>query len=154
MQQIYSMYFPTFNPQSKVWIYAANRVLTESEQKFISNEMKTFTKSWAAHGSGLKADGVLEFNQFIILSVDESDINASGCSIDSSVKFIKAIGQELSVDFFDRLNLVIEKDGEFKRSHISELKNFSDWNVFNPMITDLIGLRTDWKQSVAKSPFF
>jgi hypothetical protein len=148
------MYFPTFNPQSKVWIYTANRVLTESEQKFINDEMKIFTKSWVAHGSGLKADGVLEYNQFIILSVDESDIDASGCSIDSSVKFIKAIGKELSVDFFDRLNLVIEKDGEFKRSHISELKNFSDWNVFNPMITDLIGLRMDWKQSVAKSPFF
>jgi hypothetical protein len=148
------MYFPDFNSQSKVWVYTANRELTSSEQQFVKDEMKIFTQSWAAHGSGLKADGIVEHNQFLVLAVDESDINASGCSIDSSVKFIKAIGQELNVDFFDRLNLVIEKEGTFKRVHISELKSFGDWNVFNPMITDLNGLRSDWKQEVSKSPFF
>jgi hypothetical protein len=148
------MYFPEFNPQSKVWVYTANRKLNDSEQRFVLDEMKIFTESWAAHGSGLKADGVLEHGQFVILAVDESNVNASGCSIDSSVKFIKAIGQELKVDFFDRLNLVIEKNGEFNRKHISELKEYADWNVFNPMITDLNGLRNDWKQEVTKSPFF
>lgn len=148
------MYFPDFNPQSKVWVYTANRKLNDAEQKFVQDELKIFTNSWAAHGSGLKADGVIEYNQFIILAVDESDVNASGCSIDSSVKFIKAIGQELNVDFFDRLNLVIEKDGEFNRTHISELKEYAEWNVFNPMITDLNGLRNDWKQEVTTSPFF
>ena len=148
------MYFPEFNSTSKVWVYTANRLLTSNEQKFIVAEMDLFLGSWAAHGSGLKADGVLAHNQFIILTVDESATGASGCSIDSSVKFIKAIGNELNIDFFDRLNLVLEKNGVFKRSHISELKKFEGWNVFNPMITDLTGLRTNWKQEVAKSPFF
>ena len=115
--------------------------------------MHLFLKSWAAHGNDLKADGILTHDQFIVLVVDESIADASGCSIDSSVKFIKTIGTALNVDFFDRLNLVIEKDGIFKRSHISDLNKYSDWNVFNPMVTDLIGLRTNWKQEVTKSPF-
>ncbi len=148
------MYFPEFHPESKVWIYTANRVLNQNEQVFIEKELNIFTKNWAAHGSGLKAEGIIEHNRFIVLAVDETTVGASGCSIDSSVKFIKAIGEELNIDFFDRLNLVIEKDGEFKRSHISDLKENADWNVFNPMITNLKGLREDWKQKVSKSPFF
>lgn len=148
------MYFPEFNANSKVWVYTSNRLLSSEEQTFIQKEIDIFTNNWAAHGSGLKADGIVEYDQFIVLSVDESNVQASGCSIDTSVKFIKAVGEELNVDFFDRLNLVLEKNGEFKRSHISELKESADWNVFNPMITDLKGLREDWKQPVSKSPFF
>jgi hypothetical protein len=148
------MYFPEFNSISRVWVYTANRLLTSDEQKFIRDEMHLFLGSWAAHGSELKADGLLVHDHFIILAVDESKTGASGCSIDSSVKFIKAIGAELNIDFFDRLNLVVEKNGEFNYSHISELKKFEDWNVFNPMVTDLAGLRTNWKQQVTKSPFF
>ena len=148
------MYFPEFNPESKVWVYTSNRILNSAEQQFVQKELDIFTNNWAAHGSGLKAQGLIEHDQFIVLAVDETMVGASGCSIDSSVKFIKAVGEELNVDFFDRLNLVLEKNGEFKRAHISDLKENSDWNVFNPMITDLKGLREDWKQEVTKSPFF
>tara|TARA_Y100000589_G_scaffold49585_1_gene41288 strand:- start:7684 stop:8148 length:465 start_codon:yes stop_codon:yes gene_type:complete len=154
MQQIYNMYFPDFNPHSKVWIYNSDRRLKLSEQKIINNELKKFVNSWQAHNLNLKAEAILEHNYFIILVVDESNVKASGCSIDTSVKLIKSIGERFSVNFFNRLNLVIEKQGEYNLVHISDIKKYPQWNVFNPMITDLSSLREKWKMRVIDSPFF
>ncbi|MBB77755.1 MAG: ABC transporter ATPase [Crocinitomicaceae bacterium] len=148
------MYFPDFNPHSKVWIYNSDRRLKLSEQKIINNELKKFVNSWQAHNLNLKAEAILEHNYFIILVVDESNVKASGCSIDTSVKLIKSIGERFSVNFFNRLNLVIEKQGEYNLVHISDIKKYPQWNVFNPMITDLSSLREKWKMRVIDSPFF
>ena len=148
------MYFPDFNPHSKVWIYNSDRRLKLSEQKIINNELKKFVNSWQAHNLNLKAEAILEHNYFIILVVDESNVKASGCSIDTSVKLIKSIGERFSVNFFNRLNLVIEKQDEYNLVHISDIKKYPQWNVFNPMITDLYSLRKEWKMQVIDSPFF
>ena len=148
------MYFQNFNPHSKVWIYNSDRRLKLSEQKIINNELKKFVNSWQAHNLNLKAEAILEHNYFIILVVDESNVKASGCSIDTSVKLIKSIGERFNVNFFNRLNLVIEKQGEYNLVHISDIKKYPQWNVFNPMITDLSSLREKWKMQVIDSPFF
>jgi hypothetical protein len=36
---------------------------------------------------------------------DETDTSVSGCSTDSSVRFVKELGQQYGVDFFNRTNL-------------------------------------------------
>lgn len=148
------MYFPNFNPNSKVWIYNSDRILKLAEQKIIKNELTKFVSSWKAHNLKLRADAILEHNYFIILAVDEYDIKASGCSIDTSVKFIKSLEEKINVNFFNRLNLVIEKQDEYNLVHISDIKKYPQWNVFNPMITDLYTLRKEWKMKVIDSPFF
>jgi len=148
------MFFEDLHSESKVWIYTSDRELTESESQFLQNSANTFVKDWAAHGAGLKANALVYKNRFLILAVDESDVNASGCSIDSSVKFIKAIGNELNINFFNRMNLIITDDSEeLKSVHISELKGFLNFKVFNPMITTLKELRSEWLIPVNQSPF-
>ena len=78
---------------------------------------------------------------------------ASGCSIDSSVQIMKSIGKAIDVDFFNRMNVLIEKEQELKEVHFSELSQFGDWKVFNPMITKLDELQNAWPQLIAESPF-
>jgi len=43
-------------------------------------------------------------NRFLVLMVDETQAGASGCSIDSSVAFVKQIQAQYGVDFFDRMS--------------------------------------------------
>lgn len=145
--------FPEFSPNSKVWIYTANRALSEADQAVIADAMKLFLPQWAAHGNSLYGGYTVENNRFLILVVDEVQALASGCSIDTSVRFIKDLGAKIGVDFFNRLNLIIEAEGELKTVHVSEVRNFPDAFVFNPMITNLQELRANWKVQVADSPF-
>lgn len=147
------MHFPELNRDSKVWVYASNRELTTSEVEQINKEIIIFINNWAAHGDSLYGSGKVLHNRFVVLAVDESQVNASGCSIDTSVQFIKALGQEFNVDFMDRINLTVEKDGVYNRVHISDIKEHKDSHVFNPMITKLAELDSSWKVKVADSPF-
>lgn len=147
------MIFPDFPENSKVWIYTANRELTENDKQIIEDEMSKFLPIWAAHGNSLFGAYTIEFDCFLILVVDENQASASGCSIDASVHFLKELGAKLQVDFFDRLNMVIDENGSLKRVHVANLKEHPDATVFNPMITNLRDLRSQWQVKVAESPF-
>ena len=64
------------------------------------------------------------------------------------------MGVELGTDFFNRMNLMVTKDEEeLKPVHISELSNYLDEKVYNPMITTLEQLREEWLIPVSSSPF-
>ena len=148
------MFFENLNSNSKVWVYTSDRPLSVAENDYLQKQSSLFVEDWAAHGVGLKAEALVYKNQFLILAVDESQTNASGCSIDSSVKFVKAMGGEINTDFFNRMNLVITKNEcELEMTHVSDLKNFLDYSVYNPMITTLEQLRNSWLIPVSSSPF-
>ena len=128
--------------------------MNDLESEYLENQASSFVHEWAAHGVGLKAESLVYKNRFLILAVDESQANASGCSIDSSVKFVKAMGSELSIDFFNRMNLVVSNSkDELESVHVSDLKNFLNDSVYNPMITTLEQLRGEWLVPVSSSPF-
>jgi hypothetical protein len=95
----------TFSPESRVWIYQSSRMFLLSEALEIEELLKSFVSEWTSHGAKVEAYGNLFFGQFIILMADERSAGVSGCSTDSSVRFIKEIGEKFSVDFFNRTNL-------------------------------------------------
>lgn len=147
------MIFPELNPESKVWVYSTHRDLTDKEVSFIEESLTTFIPEWAAHGSKLIGNGKVHKSRFIIIAVDESQVYASGCSIDTSQRFVKNIGSQLDLDFFNRVNMIIEEDGSLNTVHVSDLKNHLSSKVFNPMITKLKELNENWLIPVSESPF-
>ena len=94
-----------FAPNSRVWIYQSNRLFSLQEAFAIEDQINQFCDSWRSHGAEVKATGLLLFGQFIILMSDETEVGVSGCSTDSSVRFIKDLGQQYKADFFDRTSL-------------------------------------------------
>jgi hypothetical protein len=147
------MLFENFPDNSRVWIYAADRFLTTEEEIFVKRNIDAFVDQWAAHGSELAAAGAILNHTFIVLIADESNVAASGCSIDSSVRFIKDLGKELNIDFLNRLSIVIEKEGEFKHIHFNDLSSCPDWNMFDATVKNLKEFRENWKMPIKESPF-
>ena len=139
------MLFPEFSSTSKVWVYKANRTLSASDNQVISDVLNEFVPQWAAHGTQLYGSWTILENWFVVLVVDEEKFSASGCSIDSSVKVIKKVGSELGIDFFNRMNVLIEEDNALKEIHFADLDNHPNALLFNPITTDLKSLRENWK---------
>ncbi len=104
--------FNDLSPNSRVWIYQANRSFTEDEITKISKDIETFLEAWVAHGKDLKTSYLIKYKRFIIISVDENHSSATGCSIDRMVHFIQGLEQEYSVELLDKMN-VSYKHGEF-----------------------------------------
>jgi len=95
---------------ARVWIYQADRLLTTDEQAFLAESSLQFVAQWAAHGTPLTGTAQVLNGYFLVIGVDEAQAEASGCSIDKSVNFVKALGQKLNVDFFNRLNIAVETE--------------------------------------------
>ena len=104
--------FKTLPETSRVWIYQANRSLTENEQEEISTKLDTFIENWTAHGSDLQAAYELKYKRFIVLGLNQDLNAATGCSIDASVHFIMQLEKEYNIDLMDKMN-VSYKQGEF-----------------------------------------
>jgi len=144
---------PDFHPNSRIWIYQANRPLLPDEVNGINQRLNAFTRSWTAHNQALKADGRVLFDRFIVLAVDNSFAEASGCSIDKSTHFLQEVEKDLGLNLFDRLKIAYlkEEGGEIDiiskpelRSALEEGTVHAETPVFNNTIQSLEELKNSW----------
>ena len=150
---------------SRIWIFQSNRIFSNYELEFLLKSISLFLNSWTAHGSQLNASFKIEYKTFIIIALDEKNSNATGCSIDKLVNFMKQIENEFSVRLLDRLDIsymlndeiVIDRLHDFKNKILSK-KIDKNTIVFNNLITlknDLaenwiIPLSTSWHKQLIK----
>ena len=109
----YTKYIPdAFAEGARVWIYQSSRRLTLSEVLELEQDIKGFAQSWNTHGRANSSYINLFFGQFLVIMADETQGPVSGCSTDSSVRFVKEIEKKFGVQFFDRqlLAFVIKDD--------------------------------------------
>ena len=78
---------------SRVWIYLADRMLSNQEQVELRGELEAFVQQWSAHGTPLQASWQLLGGRALAIGLDEGQANASGCSIDASVACLRAFSK-------------------------------------------------------------
>ncbi|SEC89480.1 hypothetical protein SAMN04489761_3893 [Tenacibaculum sp. MAR_2009_124] len=143
---------------SRVWVYQSDREFTEEEILYINNKAKVFIENWTRHGDDLKGSFTIKYNHFIVLSVDESFNNVSGCSIDASVRFVKELQAELKLDLMNKMNVSF-KDGDHInivklpdfQKYIKEKKITGSTTVFNNMVNTKNDFETQWEVNAEES---
>jgi hypothetical protein len=143
--------FESMAPNSRIWIYQADRALTEENKIYITDFMRQYCDEWQAHGQPLKASFRLAYDYFLILAVDEDYNEASGCSIDTSVKAVREVSDKTGIDFFNRQMVAFKVGQHISLSGLKDLKkNLQDgiWNeqslAFNNTVTEKRQLDTEW----------
>lgn len=148
------MYIPfeEMSPTARIWIYQADRQITEEEKNEIENSAKDFLGGWAAHGNPLNSSFTLLHDKFLVISVDESYNIASGCSIDASVALVRRLEEQLSLNFFDRSKVAFLLNGEIFQSSMTDLKELitegkinSETITFNNLVANVDQLNNQWK---------
>ncbi len=143
----------------RIWIYTLNKELSNEQLVDFKNQCQNFVSSWTAHDVSLDASFELHQNRLLIFKVNEDKYNASGCSIDKQVRFVKELEQTFSVELLNRLLVAFlntENNIEVvKQSQIAELLNNKTINentiVFNNTITQSSDLTSNWKQPLDKT---
>ena len=142
----------SFSPQSRVWVYQSDRKFTSAEENQIIDKLAVFTSQWKAHGNELLATAEIRYGYFIVLVVDETQANVTGCSIDSSVRLIKEIEQEYQVDLFNRFNMAYKVNEEVvvtNKEDFETLVNIKQITpetiVFNNMVQTLADFNQKWE---------
>lgn len=128
------MYIPfsDIDFESRVWVYQANRKLTNEETGIITETLKASLDNWDAHGKPLTASGKIFEHQFVVIAVDERDELPSGCSIDKSVHWLQEIGQRMNIDFFDRSLAYLDANDEVQTIPVPKIKQAVADEVIEP----------------------
>lgn len=85
----------------KVLIYPASRPMTAREVKEITETLYDFLPGWNAHGKALTSSFKIDYSQFIIITVDEEKVQASGCSMDTLNGIMRKIDAAYNLGLFD-----------------------------------------------------
>ena len=143
---------------SRVWIYQSDREFTTNEIEFISAKAEEFINSWTRHGDDLKGSFTIKYNQFLVLAVDESFNNVSGCSIDSSVRFVQQLENELQLDLMNKMNITFKDNNNINLVKLSDFQKFakekkitSETIVFNNMVNTKEDFERNWEVPASKS---
>lgn len=144
--------FDQLPDESRVWIYQSNRKMSDEELEFIKNKLDVFVGQWSAHGTPLRASYTIEYNRFVIIAVDETDQQVTGCSIDASVAVILEIQNELTIDLLDKLNVTYKIGEHIAHKSLIDFKKMakdkavtSKTIVFNNLVTNIGEWREFWE---------
>lgn len=150
--------FESLPDTSRIWIYQADRELTDDELEIASKMLSEFVISWNSHGTDLVSSFTIKNRLHIILGTNEEGSSASGCSIDKSVNTIKLISKNIGVDFFNRNIIYYFQENILSKTTVSEFKNLLKTGklsvntaFFNNTITEKSQLKSDWIIEANKS---
>jgi len=146
---------------NRIWIYQSKRPLANQEQEEISNALQAFVTRWAAHNVKLDARFEIRHSHFIILSVNQEQVMASGCSIDDSVRFMQALDNQYGLSLFDRQQMAfVDETGQIQVCGLNEIGalyqsgQLSDQTpIFNNTIQDAEALENTWQVPFQESGY-
>lgn len=144
-------HFPELPDNARVWIYQSDRAFTPAEQTQLNAAIADFVTQWSSHSRQVIAGGQLLHDRFVVLVADESAFSVSGCSIDSSVHFIKQLEKQYGVDFFNRMNLACQLGKTIQaldritfQKHVDAGDITPDTLVFNNLVATKRDLLDKW----------
>ena len=150
--------FETLPSNARVWIYQSDRYLSTEEENYLYTELTQFCEQWNAHGQPLRTSFKIEHHFFVVLAVDENYNDASGCSIDGSVRILKSLQEKFGINFLDRSRVAFRLNNEIKSFSLPELKNLfssgklvATTSTFNNLVATKSDFEKEWLIPVEKS---
>lgn len=143
--------FENMPAYAKIWVYQTDKNLTRHESETIEASLNEQVNVWAAHGAPLMGAFKILHNRFVIIAVDETYNGTSGCSIDASTNWLKMLGQNLNINFFDRSIAYLSTD-DLKTVDFLKVKNEiaqgninSETIIFNNLVNTISDFQQNWK---------
>jgi hypothetical protein len=149
--------FDVLPDHSKLWIFAADRPLSDAEAMALVNEMQGFVQTWLAHGMPVTGSCQMKYNQFLFIAADESSL-PSGCSTDEMTRRVRLLGETYGVEFLGMPRVQYRTNGSVNtvsRIDFGELAKQgtvdSSTIVFDNALTAVADLRNGKWELPAKS---
>lgn len=144
--------FKNLPDDSRIWIYQADRKLTDQEVAEIKEVTEDFLIKWTAHGAALEAGLEMKYNRFIVFGLNQANASASGCSIDASVHFIQTLQEKYNVDLLDKMNVTFYSGEYIAYKPLAEFKKMAKEKsvsrntvVFNNLVNTKAEYLENWE---------
>ena len=151
--------FAQLPADSRVWIFSADRVLSNDQQTQLLASVDGFLAQWGAHDMPLTAGREIRYDRFLFIAVDQQRVGPSGCSVDALVRQMKTLQQELGVELVDHAPVLFRRGDEIARVAREEFSALVadgevslDTTVFDNTLTRLGDVRDGrWETNAART---
>jgi hypothetical protein len=83
--------FSALPDNARIWIFGSDRPLTGAVVDTLLAEVDSYLDTWKAHGFPLRAAREWRDNRFLIIGIDPTVEQASGCSIDGLFRSLQQL---------------------------------------------------------------
>ena len=142
--------FDKMQEEARIWVYQSDRVLNDQEIDVVENRLTKFVEEWTRHGDDLKGSYTIVYDHFIILAVDESFNQVSGCSIDASTHVFKQLEKDLNVDLMNKMNTAFRHGDHINIVPLSDFQRYAQENKIDEDTTvfnNLVSTKKEWASS-------
>jgi hypothetical protein len=87
--------FDSLPPSARIWVFAAEPALHGATADHLLASVDAYLAGWKAHGSPLRAARAWQDDRFLIIGVDPTAEQASGCSIDGMFRALQQVEREV-----------------------------------------------------------
>ena len=151
--------FAQLPADSRVWIFSADRVLSNDQQTQLLASVDGFLAQWGAHDMPLTAGREIRYDRFLFIAVDQQRVGPSGCSVDALVRQMKTLQQELGVELVDHAPVLFRRGDEIARvareeflALVADGEVSLDTTVFDNTLTRLGDVRDGrWETNAART---
>ena len=125
--------FDSLPDSARVWCFAAEPEPGPRETARLLDAMQAFLDGWTAHRAELAAALDWWHQRFLLVGLDESQVGASGCSIDALMGCLSALESELGIRLTDS-SPVWYRDSEHRIRSVArdEFRRLSEEGVVGP----------------------
>lgn len=104
------MLFPELPDDARLWIFTADRSLSDADQAHLSEELGRFVEQWTSHGRPVPGAVAIHADRFVLVGA-HLEGGVSGCGIDSLTHAVERAGEHQGIAWADGLR-VVYRDGE------------------------------------------
>ena len=117
--------FDELPDEARIWIYPSDRSFKKEEIIEIQKELTIFLGNWTAHSQSLEAGFILPHDRFIVIGINQESAQASGCSIDSSVRFIQDLERKFEIILLDKMNVTFKQGDYFVHKQLKDFRKMA-----------------------------
>ena len=151
--------FSDLPDNARIWIFGSDKPLNGAVVDTMLSEVDSYLDQWKAHGFPLKAAREWRDNRFLIIGIDPTVEQASGCSIDGLFRSLqqmqKSIGAQLvgggRVFYRDASGVTHSVARDEFSSLTSSGKIGPKTPVFDTSLTQLDAWKSRFEQPLAES---
>jgi hypothetical protein len=81
--------FASLPDSARVWVFGSGSDLPADSQTTLLSAVDDYLSDWRAHGSPLTVGRDWRDSRFLAIAVDQTDENASGCSLDALFRVLR-----------------------------------------------------------------
>ncbi|AVI51910.1 ABC transporter ATPase [Pukyongia salina] len=141
--------FKKLPDDSRIWVYQANRKLSDEEVQKIEEQTREFLTQWTAHGTELEAGFEVKYNRFIVIGLNQANASASGCSIDASVRFIQSLEKQFELDLLDKMNVTFYNGPYIAHKSLEDFKKMAKSRSVSPntvVFNNLVNTKAEYEE--------